>query len=130
MLVGRSGVMQVETLIAIYIAGYTVWSIAGVVNDIRSQYSLWVVALNIFVSVAALTGMYFYLSHTATGSTLQVWKAVFFAVAIGEAALIGIDAYDSLKESDWTTVAAGSVIAVVLAAPAMVLNYMVAFGPD
>lgn len=120
--------VPLETLIAIYMAGYTVWSIAGVVNDIRSQYSLWVVALNIFVSVAAVAGMYFYLSHTASVSTLQVWKAVCFAVAIGEAVLIGIDAYDSLQESDWTTVAAGSLISLLLVAPALVLNYMVAFG--
>jgi hypothetical protein len=118
-----------NTLICIYAVGYAAWSIAGVVNDFRSKYSLWVVALNVLVSSAAVLGMYFYLTQSAPIATLKLWKAVAIAIVLGEIVLLTIDAYDSVKEEheDKSIVIASLLVSLALMSPALIINYLLAF---
>ncbi len=119
-----------NTVIGIYALGYLAWSIAGVVNDVQSKYSLWVVALNVLVSASALFGIYFYVTQSAPQFTLHVWKAIFCAIVIGECVLLAIDGWDALKEQqeDAMVVASGLGVSIVLIVPALVINYLLAFG--
>jgi hypothetical protein len=118
-----------NALIAIYIFIYIIWSIAAIISDFNEEYSGWVIALNIIVSVFGVFGMICYLAHVQNIAISIIWKGVFFGIIIGQTGLFGIDFYDQWKDENTNLYIAllSIYFAILFEIPCLVLNYLVAF---